>query len=367
MSVPIAMRLRSPSIDTQVSMHGKCSFCAWGQNAFCLSLHQNTNKIHLYLSTMKLKQWHGHVSLFAASLIWGINSLVSKNTICRLAEVNTHDFAVDPFTHSLMRWVGGMILFWIVSFFVPGEPIRRKDWWKLFVASLCAVVVNQLAMVLGLLNTSPINITLMASLTPIFTMIFAAIILHEPLTGKKVFGVSLGATGAVILVFAGQTIGGLHGSLGGDMMGFLAMIAFVLYLTLFSDIIERYSAITLMKWMFTLSTLVGIPLCVPFAAQVDYSALSADFWWQMSFVIVGATFLGYLLMPIGQKTLRPTLVSMYHYVQPGITAVLVFALGMEPFNIYKLLAMFLIFVGVYFVIKSKRRADMTPDNSASAQ
>lgn len=309
-----------------------------------------------------MKEYVGHISLFCASFIWGVNAPLTKNTVAAFDAVGSMNNAVDPLTHSLMRWGGAMVFFWILSFFTPREKVRKKDWPKIFWAAMFAVVCNQSGAVFGLLNASPVNISLISSMAPILTMILAAFVLHEPLTGKKIFGVSLGALGAVILVFASRAGSAASGSLFGDFMGFIAMLSFVLYLTLFSDIIERYSPVTLMKWLFTFSFIVGLPVCLPFAVEINYGSLTVSFWWQMLFVVFGATFLAYFLMPVGQKVLRPTVVSMYNYVQPIVATLLALMMGMEQFNVLKLFATLLIFVGVYFVIKSKSRAEVLQEH-----
>ena len=58
-------------------------------------------------------------------------------------------------------------------------------------------------------------------------------------------------------------------------------------------------------------------------------------WACVAYVIVGGTFLAYILMMIGQKTLRPTVISMYNYVQPIVGTSVSILLGMGTFGIAK--------------------------------
>ena len=75
-------------------------------------------------------------------------------------------------------------------------------------------------------------------------------------------------------------------------------------------------------------------------------------------MVIFATFLGYLLIPIGQKVLRPTTLSMYNYLQPVVASFLAVAIGIDTFGIEKALSGVLVFAGVYIVTQSKSRVDI---------
>ena len=79
-----------------------------------------------------------------------------------------------------------------------------------------------------------------------------------------------------------------------------------------------------------------------------------------------ATFLTYLLIPIGQKNLRPTTLTMYNYLQPIIAAVLAIFLGQDVFGLEKVLAAVLVFLGVYVVTKSKSRQQIEEESKAKS-
>ena len=72
-----------------------------------------------------------------------------------------------------------------------------------------------------------------------------------------------------------------------------------------------------------------------------------------AYIVIGATFLSYICVMIGQKNLRPTLVGMYNYVQPVVACAIGIMLGLDTFTAIKILAVALIFSGVYLVNISK--------------
>ena len=111
-----------------------------------------------------------------------------------------------------------------------------------------------------------------------------------------------------------------------------------------------------MKWMFLFSTIASVPFDIKELVTLDLSSVAPSLLWQLLYVIVFATFIAYMLIPIGQKTLRPTLVSMYSYVQPIIAAALSIYLGLDRLDWQKVVAAILVFSGVAIVNNSKSAA-----------
>ena len=78
----------------------------------------------------------------------------------------------------------------------------------------------------------------------------------------------------------------------------------------------------------------------------------------MAYVLVGATFLAYLLIPMAVRRIRPTTASMYNYVQPIVACALAVVLGQDEFSWEKLLAAIIVFGGVYMVTKSRPKTEV---------
>lgn len=200
----------------------------------------------------------------------------------------------------------------------------------------------------------PIDASIVTTTAPIATMIVAAIYLKEPVTGKKVIGIFLGSIGALTLILSSQgSTDGKGGSIPGDLLCLLAQISFSFYLAIFKGLISRYNIFTLMKWMFTYAAICFIPFSYHEVSTIHFHEISTSTWACVAYVIVGGTFLAYILMMIGQKTLRPTVISMYNYVQPIVGTSVSILLGMGTFGIAKGIAVALVFTGVYIVTQSK--------------
>ena len=292
--------------------------------------------------------------MFSANVIFGLNIPVSRTLMPEI---------LSPYTLTFFRLGGGMLLFWIASVFVKKEHVPAKDLFLLFFASLFALTLNQLPYFIGLSMTSPIDASIVITTLPILTMILAAIIIKEPITLMKAVGVLVGASGALLLVFNSHTVHVGKSNFLGNMIVFGAVASFAVYLTLFKNLITRYSSITVMKWMFLFGTIVCFPFCYKPLIQTDFALLTTGTYWRIGYVVIFATFLGYLFLPLGQKVLRPTTLSMYNYVQPIVASMVAVAIGIDVFGVEKALSSVLVFAGVYIVTQSKSRAQLEAERA----
>lgn len=90
-------------------------------------------------------------------------------------------------------------------------------------------------------------------------------------------------------------------------------------------------------------------------------------WWEAGYVIFFGTYLGYICMMIGQKTLRPTVVSVYNYVQPVVSVSVSVMASLAVFKGMQAFAALLIFSGVWLVVKSKSKRDMEKEEQKLAK
>ncbi len=297
----------------------------------------------------------GHLLILAANILFAINMPVSKYLL---------PLHVTPQALTIMRMAFAAVMFWISSLFVPYQKVTPKDLGLLFICALCGVGFNQGLFIWGLNFTSPVDASIIATAVPIFVMILAAFILKEPITGKKASGVLIGVAGAVSLILQADRGDGGESSLTGNLMIMFSGFIYSIYLVLSKPLTSRYSAVTMMKWMFLFSTLSVMPFTLGRVWQSpafhhpapDYGELGA-----LLFVLFGATFIPYLLIPMALKRIRPTTVSMYNYIQPIVASFIAVWAGQDSLSPWKFLSAALVFVGVYLVTRSKSREEMLAD------
>ncbi len=290
-----------------------------------------------------------HLAILLANIAWGLMSPFTKDILL--------SGTITPLALSGLRITGGALLFLIFSFFLPesveaNQRIDRKDWLKVVICSVLIISANQGLFILGIGLTNPIDSSVMSALTPILTMILAAVILRQPIIWMKAIGVGIGLAGALFLVAGSDTGVTATDPLTGDTLCFIAQLCAAVYYVMFDDIITKYSPFTLMKWMFFISVMTYVPLCIPDIMKIDFISLPPTIWYEIGYIVFFATFFAYLCIPFSQKYLKPTMVSMYNYLQPVLAAVVAVAIGVGTFTPAKCVASLLIFAGVYFVNKS---------------
>ena len=298
---------------------------------------------------MNSKVLKAHLALFAAGCMWGLMSPVGKAAM---------DAGFTSLSLASMRMIGAAICFWIASLFAPKEKVSKRDLVLLFFAGLFCIVFNQGLFILGLSYTSPVDSTIMTTSLPILTMILAALFLKEPITPLKITGVIIGMIGALLLILSSQGGSEKTGNIWGDILCLIAQTSFALYLTLFKGLISRYNIFTLMKWMFTYASISFLLFSFQDLSDTFAQSFSITVWLQVGYVVLFGTFFAYILVLVGQKTLRPTVVSMYNYMQPIVGTIVSVAIGMATFGWTKAFASLLICLGVYVVTKSKSREQM---------
>lgn len=289
----------------------------------------------------------GHSAAAAAYVIFGINVVV-----CR--DIAT-DGGIAPIVLFAMRSLVAGGLFWLLSLFLPKEHVPAGDLLRLAGAGILGLFLPQLTFLHAIAHTTPVDLSVMSTTTPIFTMFVAAIFLREPITWKKVLGVAM-SFGGILWLILQSTFGG-NGASETEPVGiafcFANYIVFALYLGTCRNLIARYSVVTSMKWMFLVSFLVAIPFTLPHLPSTDFVAVPSYVWWEIGFMIFFSTFLAYYLIPVGQQRIRPTLVSMYGYLQPIIAIAVAIWTGMDRLTVTKVTAALLVFAGVWIVNRSR--------------
>lgn len=289
----------------------------------------------------------GHMSALIAYAIFGFNIIVCKDL--------TSGNLIPPLGIFTLRSLVAGALFWTVSLFLPSEKVDRKDYIRIFAASMLGFLTCQVTFLVGIPHITPMDCSILTAMSPIYTMGIAAIVIKEPITFQKAGGVAISFVGIIYLIVSRVvTPGGVAESTPfGIFMIVLNSLSFSMYLGIFKPLIAKYSVVTFMKWIFLFSACVSAPLSMKGLIATDWTTIPPTQYAELAFLIICATFVTYFLIPIAQKRIRPTLVSMYSYIQPIIAIVVSIALGMDVITWQKVLAAVMVFGGVVIVSYSK--------------
>ena len=294
------------------------------------------------------KQYQGHIALLCSSIFFGLNFVISKDVLA----------VISPIGLNALRFLAGASAFWLISLFMKPEKVLRKDMLILLGGSALGLMLNQILFVQGLSRTSSINASIISTTVPMLTMIFSAMILKEPISLLKILGVLIGGVGAIFLILSS-----LHGydkqsSLLGDLLCMASCVAYSSFLVITKPVSQRYSPVTVMKWMFLFAVVLIIPFSLHSIKTINYGGLDTQKLLSLGFVLIFATIVPYFLIPVAQKRLRPTTQAMYNYVLPIVATALAVYTGTGTITVTKVIASVLVFVGVYIVTRSKSKADL---------
>ena len=290
---------------------------------------------------MKTHRYFAHFALFGANLIYALNYGWAKDVM--------EGGYVPAFAFILLRGIGGVSLFWLVSLFIS-ERVEKKDLLRLAFCGFFGIAANQLMFFSGLELTSTIHASIIMVSSPIIVSILALVVLKEKINFKKIIGITVGLTGA-LLVITNKSSGNNNFGLLGDALIFLNATSYGLYLVLVKPIMHKYHPITVLKWVFTFGFIVIIPFGLYDIETVNW-VMPNHIVLKIGFVILFTTFFCYLLNIYGVKHVSPTIVSSYIYLQPILTAFIALSFGREEISGMVIVSSILIFIGVYLVSAS---------------
>jgi drug/metabolite transporter (DMT)-like permease len=287
-----------------------------------------------------------HIALFTVNALYGANHVVAKGVMPAY---------LTPSVFILLRAAGATVLFWLFKWLFIREKVERKDLLLMALCGLFGVALNQLFFFHGLSLTSPVNTGIIMTINPILVVLLSFVILKEAITWRRATGVLIGATGAILLTLTSGA--GSGDSSIGDVFIFINAASYAMYLVLVKPLMKKYAPLTVITYVFTFGlTYVSIyPPTLIEAYSTDLSALPMDIIYIVLFVIVGVTFLTYLLTVYGLQHVSPSVSSAYIYLQPVLVMFFAFAfsaIGLTEdytgsITLEKIGYMLLIFAGVY--------------------
>lgn len=288
-----------------------------------------------------ISQGRAHLITLGAFVCFGLMS-----PLCKWAMAGG---LVSGVSMACFRLCGAAVLFWLASLAVPRQRIERGDWKHLIIMSLCGMGINQFCYVLGVQYTSPTNACVITTSTPVFTFVLSAIFLHAAVTLRRVAGLAIAATGALILILGSQVQGGRAGNPLGDAICLFSQFSVSFYFVFFSGVIQKYHPLVLMRWLFLISAVLTAPFWLPEVCAQPWQQLGTPEILGTLYVVVFGSFVSYLLMIVGQRYLEPPTVTAYNYIQPVIAAVVGIMLGVDALTWQKVAAVMLIAAGVWAI------------------
>ena len=287
------------------------------------------------------KRYLALIAAFLATSIYGINHTVAKEVM---------PIYIGSSGFIMLRLLGATLIFWTISLFTPNEKIEKGDFLKILLASILGMCINMLAFFRGLELSTPINSGIIITLSPVLVLILSYFFLKEKVTLKKIIGILIGFSGAVFLILNSSKTGINAPNIPlGNSFFLLNASAYAGYLIVIKPLTSKYNIFTLMKWLFLIGLVLSTPITFNQFIEVNWTELPWFAIWRMAYVVIGTTFLTYLFNIYALKTLSPTTVGSFIYLQPIITIGFALITGNDVLDTTKLFSCLLVFIGIYLV------------------
>jgi len=208
--------------------------------------------------------------------------------------------------------------------------IPRRDLLGLAALGVVAIPVNQGFFLAGLAHTSPAHAALLYALTPIFVFLLARWRLAEPATLPKLGGIALAFAGVVVVLASSGSALAAGGTLRGDLLVLLAVVAWAIFAVAGKRYAERYGALVSTGVAVIIGTLVYLPFGIALSGAAAFQRLSPAGWWSLAYLVVVTSVVSYLLYYWALRRAEASRVAVWSNLQPVLTAPLAWALLGDP-------------------------------------
>lgn len=296
-----------------------------------------------------------HFALLGANLIYGANYIIAKGIMPGKLSPNAFVF---------IRLACCVVLFWSIKFLFVKEKVERKDFLRLALCGLLGAAANMLFFFHGINLTSPVDASIIMTVTPVIVLIFSFLILKEPLTKNRLIGIAIAGIGAVFLILYGNKVAGTSSFIG-NLFVFLNALSYGLYLVIVKTLMRKYNAITVISWMFLFGLIFVSPITFKDVANTNFEGFTTNTYLVIGYVVLFTTFFAYLFNVYALNFVSPSVTSSYIYLQPVISFLMVsiyaYILMKDEYandiSIIKILSCLMVVIGVYII--SKRPKNLT--------
>ena len=285
-----------------------------------------------------------HIVLILVQLMFGSSTVLGKWALMSFPPIAIVGFRVG----------GGALAFYLLMRLSKNIWLEEKShYWYFALFSVFGISLNQLLFFGGLSFTTATNASLLAVLIPVFAIIVSASIGNDVLNWRKALGIFIAAAGVVYLIDP-TSASFSDGTTTGDIMILLNSLSYAVYLAISKKLITRYGSLKSIAWLFMFGSIVNVPFGLWSLNTIEVTEVTWRGWFALGSVVLVPTILAYYYNTWALARVEPSIVAVYVYLQPIIGTFLAITFLGEKWNPRIIVAMALIFAGVYLVTRRKR-------------
>ena len=301
----------------------------------------------MVILVVMMKTRNAYIALIFCNIVWACDypfyNLVLGRYISPMAMVTASLIIAALFSLVPMLWE-------------KGERVAPQDRLKILGAALLMGVARKLCMMFGLAETSPIDGSIIGTVTPLLVLLLSVVVGVDSFTTKKVLGLALGMAGTLAIILTSNS--GVHtqSSVWGNVLIFVSSCVSASYMVLCKRLVGKYRVTTVLRWIYCASAFVILPFGIDDVCTIDFSDMNTKILLASLFVLFVPTYLPNLLLNYSLRSVAPTASSIYAYIQPVVAVGLSVAMRLDKLHPDTLLFALVIFLGVALVLSSYRQS-----------
>lgn len=259
----------------------------------------------------------GHLGALITVCAWGSSFVFTK--------VLMEDGGFTPVEMFIYRFFAA----WLILFLFTFRKLKSNSWRDELTLAICGMCSGSIYFILenyALQNTATGNVSLLGSISPLFTAMLMAAFYGQKLKIGVVTGSIIAFVGVTCIIFSSGEGFEIHPA--GDLLAVCASLAWAVYSVLVKRIIPLYNSFFITRKLFFYGVLSAVPLLLAQNEPYHFAELF-DIWHpkyllNFLFLVVMCSVVGYLIWNEAMKILGPVSSNNYIYLQPLVTMVLAY-------------------------------------------
>lgn len=281
-----------------------------------------------------------YLKLFLTAVLWG-GTFVAGRIVAQ---------EVEPAAGSFLRFAVASLLLVAIIWQVEGRlPIpSRKQMIPLLLLGMTGVAAYNIFFFLGLKIIPASRASLIVATNPVFIALGSALLFKDRLTSKRIAGIALCLTGAVIVISRGDIMALLSQGVGtGETFILGCIVSWVSYSLIGRGVLKEISPLVAVAYACLIGTII---LAVPAVLEGMIPALtgySLTSWLGILFLGILGTVVAFIWYYEGIKALGPTRAAVFINFVPVSGVLLGWLILDETINISLVLGALLVIGGAW--------------------
>lgn len=268
--------------------------------------------------TSKYLKALAHLGAFFTASAWGTSFLCTK--------VLMMDGGFSPVEMYVYRFACAYLFLLIFTF----KHIFANNWRDELQLMVCGVCAGSLYFIVenyALQNTTTGNVSLLASISPLFTAAIMAVVFRSKIAPGVMIGSLVAFLGVGCVIFSNGEGFEIHPK--GDLLALAAALSWAIYTLAAKRLIPLYSSFFITRKLFFYGVITALPILFihhslsgePYHLSLLFDPDQPKYMLNFLFLVIFCSLLAYLLWNNVMGVLGPVVTNNYLYLQPLVTLI----------------------------------------------